>query len=160
MHNALIKDPKGVSLERSNFARPTNEPGNFRSAASAVGYATPGYKNSQLLDANENLNEEIGLLSKTFSPDNDGFEDALQVNYHFNEPGMIANVTIYNDKGTLIRRLAKNATLTTEGTFTWDGMTETAQPAAVGVYIIYVEVFSLNGKSKKYKKACVLAAKF
>ncbi|MBC7916133.1 MAG: lamin tail domain-containing protein [Pyrinomonadaceae bacterium] len=160
MHFALIKDPQGISLERSSFKSPSNEPGNFRSAAASAGYATPGYRNSQLLELTDNKLEEVGLTSKTFSPDNDGFEDALQINYHFPEPNMVATASIYNDRGVLIRKLAKNITLSAEGTLTWDGLTEDTQKAPVGIYMVYFDVFSLNGKSKKYRKPCVLAAKF
>lgn len=160
MHYHLIKDPKGISLERSSFNRPADEPNNFRSATGSVGYATPGYKNSQSSDMMFQISEEVALASKTFSPDNDGHEDVLQINYHFKNAGMVANVSIYNDNGMLINRLARNTTLAAEGTLIWDGITENEQRAPVGVYIIYFDVFNLNGQSKKYKKACVLAAKF
>ncbi|MGV3509472.1 MAG: lamin tail domain-containing protein [Sphingobacteriaceae bacterium] len=160
MHFALIKDPKGISLERSDFNRPANDNGNFRSAAASVGYATPGYKNSQAVEENEIELSEVALLSKTFSPDNDGFEDALQINYSFKDAGMVANATIYNDKGILIKRLVKNTTLAANGTFVWDGMNENEQMSPIGVYIIYLEAFNLKGESKKYRKAFVLAAKF
>jgi hypothetical protein len=49
MHFALLSNTEGVSLERSLFSVAANTPGNFRSAAAAVGFATPGYKNSQFL---------------------------------------------------------------------------------------------------------------
>ncbi|MEJ6982140.1 lamin tail domain-containing protein [Pedobacter sp. P351] len=159
MHFRLIKDPKGVSLERSAFNRPSNDPGNFRSAAASAGYATPGYKNSQSVGILLQASEEIVLGSKTLSPDNDGFEDALQINYKFKDAGLVANVSVYDDNGILIRRLAKNITLAAEGTLTWDGMTDNEQRAEIGVYIVYFDVFNLDGKSKKFRKACVLAAK-
>jgi len=160
MHFALIKDPKGISLERINFEAPTNEKGTFRSAAASVGYATPGYKNSQSVEPPDIINKEVSLLSKTFSPDNDGFEDYLQINYRFKEAGIVANVSIYNDQGLLIKRLAKNTTLASEGFLIWDGMNENGQRASLGIYIVYFEGFDLKGTVKKYKKACVLAAKF
>ena len=160
MHFPLIKDDKGISLERSLFDRPANEPGNFRSAAASIGYATPGYKNSQFTDTNFPGQEEIVLTSTTFSPDNDGFEDALHINYHFREAGMVANVNIYDDKGALIKRLTKNTTLAVEGTLIWDGIAEGGQRAKIGVYIVYFEGFNLNGHTVKFRKPCVLAAKF
>lgn len=159
MHFPLIKDPKGVSLERSSFSVKTNEPGNFRSAAASAGFATPGYKNSQYIEAVSGT-EELQLASETFSPDNDGFEDALQVLYHFKEPGLTANVSIYNNRGTLIRRLVRNQTLSSEGTFIWDGLTDFSEKASVGIYFIYCEVFNTKGQVKKFRKTCVLAAKF
>jgi hypothetical protein len=159
MHFQMIKDYKGISLERSSFINPANETGNFRSAASTVGYATPGYKNSQYVDRDKELVEEVSMLSKTFSPDGDGFEDALQLNYSFKDAGMVANATIYNDRGIMIKHLAKNTTLATAGTLVWDGLNDNYQKALVGVYIIYLEVFNLKGEVKKYRKPCVLAAK-
>ncbi len=158
MHFPLIKNPDGVSLERVSFKRPSNEAGNFRSAAASAGYATPGYKNSQYTEE-INSDEEVFLNSKTFSPDNDGFEDALMINYRFKEPGNIANINVYNDKGVLIKHLAKNMSLGQEGAVTWDGLNENSLICPVGIYIVYAEVFNLNGNVKKYRKPCVLAAK-
>ncbi|HCN82310.1 MAG TPA: hypothetical protein DIT07_01635 [Sphingobacteriaceae bacterium] len=159
MHLALIKDPEGVSLERSSFNGLTNEAGNFRSAAASAGYATPGYQNSQYAEDIGSHQEDIALASKTFSPDNDGFEDILTLNYNFSHAGMIANASVYNDKGILIRKLTRNMTLAETGIITWDGLTETNELCAVGVYIVYLEVFNLVGTVKKYRKNCVLAAK-
>lgn len=159
MHFALLKDLNGVSLERSSFNQPTNAVGNFRSAAASVGYATPGYKNSQSLE-NVSSNEEITFASPTFSPDNDGYEDVLQILYNFPQPNYAANVTIYDDQGALIKKLIQNQTLATSGQWIWDGLDQTNQKAKTGIYIIYAELFDLNGNVKKYKKTAVLAGKF
>ncbi|MXV53040.1 hypothetical protein GS399_18880 [Pedobacter sp. HMF7647] len=158
MHFPLIKNPEGVSLERSSFSRPTNDPGNFRSAAAAVGFATPGYRNSQFVD-DVNPEDEVSLSSKTFSPDNDGFEDVLNINYKFPNPGMVANVIIYNSRGVTITHLIKNMTLPATGIFSWDGLNENQQKSAVGIYFMQMEVFNLNGKVKKYTKSFALAAR-
>ncbi len=158
MHFPLIKNPDGVSLERVSFNRPANEAGNFRSAAGVVGYATPGYKNSQFAEEIPS-EEEIFLNSKTFSPDNDGFEDALMINYKFPQAGQVANITIYNDKGVLIKRLAKNISLAAEGVISWDGLNEDSIKPPVGIYILYIELFDTNGSVKRYRRPCVLAAK-
>src|SRR5699024_5134612 len=66
---------RGVSLERQHFSATSHAPGNFRSAAITVGGATPGYQNSRYMD--EPVEDHIFFTSKTFSPDNDGFEDQL-----------------------------------------------------------------------------------
>jgi flagellar hook assembly protein FlgD len=68
-------------------------------------------------------------------------------------------VSIFNDKGILIKKLARNTTLATEGTIIWDGTNESEQKAPMGIYIVYFDVFNLQGKPKKYKQPCVLAAK-
>ncbi|PRY49937.1 hypothetical protein B0I27_110111 [Arcticibacter pallidicorallinus] len=159
MHSPLIRDPDGVSLERSGFERGTNEPGNFCSAAGAVGYATPGYRNSQFRDT-VTADEPVSLASKTFSPDNDGFEDQLIIHYSNSEPGLLANVSAYNGSGVLVRNICRNTTLSTEGDIFWDGTDENGKVAPVGVYIIFLELTDLSGKTRRYKKACVLASRF
>lgn len=158
MHFALIRNPEGVSLERVSFSRPTSDPGNFRSAAGTAGFATPGYQNSQLVTEGETT-EEISLSSNTFSPDNDGFEDALMIHYHFAEGGKVANIWVFNDRGILVRYLCKNETLGQSGTITWDGLNDDNNRPPLGIYVVYIEIFDLAGHVKKYRKPCVLAAK-
>ena len=47
MHHPLIDDREGVSLERLSFEIDAGNAANWHSAASSVGFATPGYANSQ-----------------------------------------------------------------------------------------------------------------
>lgn len=157
MHISLLKDGDGVSLERVSMLKPTNETGNFKSAAQSVGFATPSYQNSQLEDLS--FNNEVTLANKTFSPDGDGFEDLLQINYQFTKNGNLATVNIYNDKGVLIKKLIRNASIATTGIFTWDGINDAGQMSNVGIYVIKFDVFDLNGATKRFTQSCVLAAK-
>ncbi|MFM6976512.1 MAG: lamin tail domain-containing protein [Sphingobacteriaceae bacterium] len=158
MHFPLLKDYEGVALERSSFKDPTNEPGNFRSAAATAGFATPGEQNSQFL-ANLPVDEILSLESPTLSPDNDGFEDALTIHYQFAEPGLVANMNIYSDKGLLIRRLIKNSTLSAAGSLVWDGLSDNNERVPIGIYLIQLQVFDLTGKVSSFIKPCVVAAK-
>lgn len=159
MHSPLIKDPEGVSLERSDFNKATNEPGTFCSAASVAGYATPGYRNSQFREELTST-ELINLVSESFSPDNDGFEDQLLIHYTDTEPGLLANITAYSKTGILTKRISRNVTLGTEGDISWNGTDENGKLAPVGVYIIFIELTDLNGKTHRFRKACVLASRF
>jgi len=158
MHFKLIKDPEGVSLERSSAHRSTNEPGNFRSAAASAGFATPGYQNSQFVEE-VSPEDEVALLSKTFSPDNDGFEDALEIHYKFTEPGWVANASVITDRGIPVRKIASNMTLGATGVITWDGLNESDQKAPVGIYMLYLEIFNQKGQVKKYRRSFALAAR-
>lgn len=158
MHFGLLNDTKGISLERINFNRPTQDATNWHSAAKSVGYATPGYKNSQFNELNNNENE-IEVYPELFSPDEDGYNDVVNISYHFDKPAFIANITIYDSKGRLVKRLVKNELLATKGTFSWDGINENNERERLGIYIIFFEALDLTGDVKHYKKTCVLAGK-
>jgi len=158
MHFALLNSTKGVSLERIDFNRPTNDRTNWHSAAKDVGYATPAYKNSQYIDAGE-TESPIAITPELFSPDEDGYNDVVNINYNFDQPGFVANITIYDSKGRLVKYLVRNELLGTSGTFSWDGISEEKEKARIGIYIVFVEVFDLSGNVKKYKKTCVVAGK-
>jgi hypothetical protein len=159
MHFQLLQSFSGVSLERMDFNRPTNDAGNWHSAAENVGYATPGYVNSQFYP-NEISGEELTLGYDLFSPDNDGYQDVINFNYKFSEPGYVANATVFDAKGRIIKRLVKSELLGAEGTFTWDGLNEQTEKAAIGIYVLYFEYFNLAGETRKIKKSFVLAGKF
>jgi hypothetical protein len=159
MQFGLLNITKGVSLERINFERPTQDRTNWHSAAEDIGFGTPGYKNSQYNDAGETDNA-IEITPEIFSPDEDGINDIVNINYHFDTPGFTANVTIYDSKGRVVKLLVRNELLGIKGTISWDGIDDNREKARIGIYIIYFEVFDLAGNVKHYKKTCVVASKF
>ncbi|WP_051291081.1 lamin tail domain-containing protein [Pedobacter glucosidilyticus] len=158
MHFELLRDVEGISLERVSANEETNKPGNFKSATATVGYATPAYQNSQTQNNNV-TNEELTLSGKSFSPDNDGFEDILTINYKLPNSGFVAKISIFNDKGQLVKKLIENQNVSAEGSFTWDGLNENNNLLQTGVYIVYAEFFDLQANIKKFKKAVALASK-
>ncbi len=158
MQFPLLNSTEGVSLERINFDRPTNDKSNWHSAAEDVGFATPAYENSQFGKL-EQTDDQITISPEIFSPDNDGYNDVLNINYEFNIPGYVANILIYDARGRLIIDLVKNELLGTKGCFSWDGIDQDNTKAAIGVYIIYIEIFDLEGNVKYYKKTAVLGGK-
>ena len=160
MHFGLFTtaEREGISLERIDYGRPTQDRTNWHSAAEAVGFATPGYKNSQYSDAGE-TESAIEITPEIFSPDEDGVNDVVNINYHFDTPGFTANVTIYDSKGRIVKLLIRNELLGTKGTFSWDGINDDREKARIGIYIVYFEVFDLTGNVKRYKKTCVVAGK-
>lgn len=157
MHFPLLVSTKGVSLERIDFNRATDDRTNWNSAAEAVGFATPAYLNSQYLKADGGSGWEI--TNPLFSPDNDGYNDVLNISYKLDEPGKAANVFIYDSKGRLIRHLVRNEQLATDGVISWNGINDDNEKAAIGIYVIYIETFNLSGKINKYKLSCTLAGK-
>jgi len=158
-HFELIDNKEGISLERIDYNKPTQNHENWHSAASTAGYGTPSYQNSQFR-TDLSVAGEVTVTPKTFSPDNDGFEDYTTINYQLSEPGYVANITIFDAGGRPVKSLAKNTTLALSGSFRWDGLDDKLNKLPVGVYIVYTEVFNLNGKKKAFKNTVVVAARF
>jgi hypothetical protein len=142
-HFSLLDDTDGISLERIDPNSASNESFNWHSAAESIGFATPGRKNSQYLPAV--YNGSFSFTNEVFSPDSDGFEDVLQVSYEMNEEGLLGQVSIYDDKGRIIKNLFSNELLGSSGSFTWDGTTNDGTKASIGVYVMLFEAFSTDG---------------
>lgn len=158
MHNAWITNPKGVSLERASYEDETNQLGNFKSASTLVGSATPGYKNSLIVD-NFLIKNNFYLSSKTVSPDGDGFEDQLEINYKMKATNYMLTVHIYNEKGILVKRLIRNESAASEGKITWDCRDENGLQAPAGHYIYWAEIYDEPGSREVFKQAFVLVHK-
>lgn len=159
MHFQLLVDFDGVALERINPEELTNKSDNWHSAAEQVGFGTPGLQNSQYRETQAPGNDNITVAPEIFSPDNDGYNDVLTIGYHFEQPGYVANIRIFDSKGRQVRYLKNNELLATEGQFIWDGLNEDHLKAPIGIYIVFVEIFNLEGEIRSYKKTCVLAGK-
>lgn len=157
-HFKLIDDAEGVSLERIDPAGQSQNETNWHSAASTAGYGTPTYKNSQykLLNA---INATIEATPKVFSPDNDGRDDITTIQYEVTEPGYITNITVFDGAGRPVRNLVRNGTLGLKGYWNWEGLDDKGNKLPVGTYIIFTEIFNLQGKKSTFKTTVVLARK-
>jgi hypothetical protein len=157
-HFQLLDVTDGVSLERIDPLGNSNSASNWHSAAEQIGFATPGGKNSQYRPTVSS--GDFSFTSNTISPDNDGFEDVLQINYEMAETGLLATLTIYDDRGRIIRSLFKNELLGSSGVFNWDGVTDSGVKASIGTYVAVFEAFKVEGASMFAKsKAFVVAGK-
>ncbi|MGI4744061.1 MAG: hypothetical protein ACRYG7_53610 [Janthinobacterium lividum] len=155
---SLLSTQAGVSLERIRAVGPSAA-SNFHSAASAVGYATPGRPNSQAQDAIGN-GQELTVQPELFTPDDDGQQDFTTLNYQLDQPGYVGSVTVYDALGQLTRRLLRNESLPTTGFVQWDGTDERGRKAAVGYYILFIELFRPSGgERREYKKTVVVGAR-
>jgi len=155
----LLSSTKGVALERINYYQPTNDKNNWHSAAETCGYGTPTYQNSQYIENPESANSEITLSGDIFSPDNDGENDILQINYNFDKPGYTCTVIIFDAGGRPVKTLAKKESVATSGTFIWDGTNQYNIKTPSGIYIVYVEAIDKDGNVKTYKNNVVVAYK-
>lgn len=157
-HFKLIDDAEGVSLERIDPNAMSQNETNWHSAASTAGYGTPTYKNSQYKLA-QTINAKIEIIPKVFSPDNDGRDDIATIQYKVDQPGYVANITIFDAAGRPVRNLVRNGTLGLTGYWNWDGLDDKGLKLPVGTYILFTEIFNPQGKKDKFKNSIVLARK-
>ena len=149
-HFSLLDNTDGVSLERLLPDALSNQATNWHSAAESIGFATPGRINSQFQFGE--TTESISLQNDVFSPDLDGFEDVLMVNYSFSTPGLLGKARVFDDIGREVKTIFSNELLATSGFFSWDGIMNEQMKAPIGVYILLVEVFSTDGSVILTKK--------
>jgi hypothetical protein len=151
-HFELLSDVSGVSLERTNYSGKSYNPMNWHSASTSAGYATPGFQNSQFLDLSKQ-NNSYTFVSKTFSPDGDGYEDLLALHYQNEENGYTANGYVFDLAGTYIHQPINMKILGTDGLLSWNGILSNGTKIPVGNYVLLLETFNLNGKVDKKKLA-------
>ena len=157
-HLSVIDDLDGVSLERIDPLGETDNSFNWHSAAQDIGFGTPGLENSQFISAV--YSGDFSFTNSIFSPDNDGYQDVLQINYSLESEGLVGQVSIYDDKGRPIKALFQNLLLGTSGSFSWDGIADDNQKSSIGTYIMVFEAFSTDGSVFFTKvKAFTLAGK-
>lgn len=163
MHHVLVKNPKGVALERINPGWPAQDVNNWHSAASSHNYGTPGFINSQYRSMDESPEEREQLFyfeSPVFSPDNDGNNDVCFLHYNFPEAGNVFNICILTPVGEKVLSLVEQFVSGRQGVLTWDGRTGNGQLANIGVYVFYIEIFNPNtGKRKCMKLPVVLSSR-
>ena len=161
-HHPLVKNPKGVALERINPTLPSQSATSWHSASSEVNFGTPGYQNSQfnVIKSVQNDEKFIWTEPESFSPDNDGIYDLCFIHYKTDVNGYVATAIIFDANGNKVSQLAANYLLSSEGFFTWDGKIQTGKNANVGIYVLYFEVFNpINGAHKQFKLPIVVSAR-
>ncbi|MEO6039769.1 MAG: lamin tail domain-containing protein, partial [Saprospiraceae bacterium] len=148
-HNALFSSSErnGVALERIRSEQPTNLASNWTSAAAPItggAAGTPTQPNSQQITTGSPTDELIFLPVARLSPDNDGFEDFLDIHYTLPGAGFSATMTIFDSDGVPVNRLVRQQLIGTQGQLRWDGDMEDGNRARPGIYILYLELFSPN----------------
>lgn len=159
MHLPFLASTDGVSLERYDPLRSSDLWSNWHSAAETVGFATPGYLNSHVSMAGD-FNTGLQLSPRMFSPDNDGYQDILDVCVSGLNPGFLISAAVYDARGRLVKQLLNNVYGENNTCFIWDGSTGSNAKAPVGTYLIQAELTWPDGTRKKLKSTCVLAARF
>lgn len=157
-HLNVINNVKGISLEKINpeiVGKSTEY--NWHSAASSVGYATPGLENSQFSKF-ESSTSVFEIVKKRMSPDNDGTDDVLEIIIN-TDPG-IASINIFNTSGVKVAEVGGIEILGKSNYYTWDGITLENRLIQTGNYILLIEVITEEGEVVKFKDAFAVVSHF
>ena len=149
MHHPLLSEVDGVALERIS---PDLE--EWQSSSSLSGYGTPTYQNSQYYQPSSF--GEVSLIPEIFSPNNDGFEDVLTINWNFDRSDLMGSISVFNSEGVLLKVIVNNELLGSSGTKIWNGTDDNFSLLPQGIYIVLIDVLSDDGYINQYKKVVVL----
>ena len=157
MHSVFIKDEEGVSLERISFSDASTAE-NWKSAGSFVGFATPGYANSNAFQEPPSTSA-LNVAPEIFNP-LDGQNNFALIRYNFPSGGQVANVRIFDSQGHLIKELANNDVIGTSGFYRWDGDRSNGTKAGIGYYMIWFETFDDKGGTQNFRAPVAIAGQF
>ncbi len=155
MHFSLLRNTEGVSLERIHTSESAMAPNNWHSAAASVNYATPTQQNSQKQQKFLS-NKKLELSSNWISPDNDGLNDVLNLQYQFGETGYMLSASLFNLQGNLVAKIFNNELCTSEGSFVWKGLDHLGNKIQPGVYILFTEAIHKIQKPVQWKKTIAI----
>ncbi|MDR2231935.1 MAG: lamin tail domain-containing protein [Tannerella sp.] len=144
-HDQGIKNLKGVALERISPDAETQNPMNWTSATSTVGYGTPGFINSQNRspDAAESIHVGIPVYDA-------GFGNYL-IQYQLDKNGYHSRMEVYTIEGKKVAEITNNQLLGFEGEIRWNGLGMDGSRLPAGLYVFYAEIFHPAGQRKSFK---------
>lgn len=160
MHHPRVSNRRGVSLERIKTSVSALEPDNWTSAASSVGFATPGLPNSQKMTYERSDSYTLKAEPAVFAPEDPAGRNFSNIYYNLAEPGYSGNIVIYDIQGRLVKHLAQNQLLPVEGFIRWDGEDESGRKANIGYYVIHMEAYHPSGKKVQDKTRVAVAGIF
>jgi hypothetical protein len=148
-------------LERLDPDQASSNAHNWHSAAQSRGFGTPADPNSVFdPDGPPETTDVLTLEPMVFSPDQDGFDDVLRIYLSLPGPGFVASVRIFDAEGRPVRQVLRNQSVGLKGLLSWDGTSDFGEKLRVGIYLVWVEAFSLQGTRIQQTQRCVLARNF
>ncbi len=135
----------GQSIERVHLDRPAESYDNWVCAD----HPSPGMPNATAFQRRTRA-PHLAVGPVPFTPNSDGQDDYLKISAEL-PPGTEAAVTILEFSGRIIRQIP----LPADGTYLWDGKTESGAAAQTGPFFVVAE-FEFPDGSKTIRKRGIL----
>ena len=155
MQYPLLATYEGVALEKTNPSGKSDEKANWHSASETSGWGTPGAPNS-IFEEVPASSDKVVLSSSKISPDNDGYEDLLSITMNLTGNGNVVTVTVFDETGDYVRKIATNLFSGVNASIIWDGTADDGSLVRAGIYIILINLFDDTGKTENWKKVCTV----
>jgi hypothetical protein len=155
MQSTLLSGYEGIALEKINPDNKSDDIKNWHSAAESSGWGTPGAHNS-VYSETPVASDVVNLSSSRITPDGDGFEDLLVLDFYLTGRSNVVSVTIFDESGNYVRKIAENMYVGSEASLVWDGSGEDGSIVSTGIYIVFITMFDDSGKTNRWKKVCTV----
>ena len=132
-HSIFLSETENVSLEKININVDGCLSTSWASAAETVNFATPGYENSQSIQASE-----AQTVMRSFSPNNDGIEDLWTHTLSFANSENIIDAFVYDLDGFKQYTYSNGQSIGTSHTLVWNGTSDSGHILPIGTYIMVV----------------------
>jgi hypothetical protein len=156
-HNDNFVSTNNISLERINPKLNSNDESNWNSSTNPLG-GTPTLQNS-IFTNNINTESNISVSPNPFSPDNDGFEDFIIINYNLTQATSEVRIKIFDSKGRLVRTLLNNQPSGSSGSVIFNGRDDFGEALRIGIYIIFLEAINEGSGVVENMKTVVVVAR-
>lgn len=134
-HYESIDDPEGVSLERIDFSKPSNDKENWQSSSGTYDFATPGFVPSRSIS-----DEWIKVFPEIITPDNDGIGEELSIEFSGIGASKSVSVTVYDRFGGQVEKIASNLYVNQGSKLYWNGKPQNGVRLPSGYYYLFVEL--------------------
>lgn len=155
MHYSLLGGNEGISLEKVIKDGNSADKTQWHSASESSGWGTPGAANSVLIEHQER-GDKVNLSSTKITPDNDGNEDFLVIDFKLEGLGNVISIDIFDEAGRFAKRLTDNLFAGPEASIVWNGTDEDEKLVGTGIYVLLITVFDEKGKSERWKRVCTV----
>jgi len=155
LHYSLLNGYEGISLEKIMINSISSDKTQWYSASESSGWGTPGAANSVLIGHQES-GDKIILSSTKITPDNDGLEDFLVIDFKPGDLGNVISINVFDETGRFVKRLTDNLLAGPEASIVWNGTASDEKLVNTGIYILLITVFNDSGKVEKWKKVCTV----
>ena len=154
LHHDLVGVTTGVALERIHSGSCASLSQCWTSAAASANYGTPGMMNSHSRLPSEPGNT-LELYPEVFSPDNDGFEDILEIRLQDPGENKLINIFITDLNGIRIREIVFRGITGGGDIYSWDGLDDNGHIVLPGIYVVHLGIAGDRGMRFR-RRACAI----